>query len=258
MKVADPCGCFPTGRHYPGIAHLLKVRAVGVASEIDAGSAWIDQPIAFVDVETTGRDPAGDRIIELGIVIGRSGEILTRYNWLIHPGRPIPAESTAIHGIKDADVEGKPSFAEVAEEILGCFKGAIPAAYNATFDRSFLLAELERVGMRPHEPPPAMRREVDWVDPLTFARELYKNEESRALGDMAARLGISLEKAHRATDDAEAALQVLYALAKDPRVPRAYGGLIQEQRRLVRQQDEARKFWRKAPAAAPPPTSKPS
>ena len=37
----------------------------------------------------------------------------------------------------------------------------------------------------------------------------------------------------------------LYTFAKDPRVPRAYGGLIQEQRRLLRQQDEARKLWRK-------------
>lgn len=258
MKVADPCGCFPTGRHYPGIAHLLKVRAVGVAVEIDAGSAWIDQPIAFVDVETTGRDAAADRIIELGIVIGRAGKIEESFNWLINPGRPIPKESSAIHGITDADVEGKPAFAEVAEEILSRFTGAIPAAYNASFDRSFLLAELDRVGVRPSSPPPAVRREVDWIDPLTFARELYKSEQSRALGDMAARLGIALENAHRATDDAAAALQVLYALAKDPRVPRAYGGLIQEQRRLVRLQDEARRSWRKAPANPDPKPTKPS
>ena len=67
--------------------------------------------------------------------------------------------------------------------------------------------------MRPEDPPPAMRREVDWIDPLAFARELYKHEDSRALGDMAARLGIALDNAHRATDDAEAALRVLYALA---------------------------------------------
>ncbi|MCC6551985.1 MAG: 3'-5' exonuclease [Polyangiaceae bacterium] len=245
MKVADPCGCFPTGRHYPGIAHLVKVRAVGVAIEIDAGAPWLDQPIAFIDVETTGRDPSSDRIIELGVVLGKGGLIDQRYNWLIYPGRPIPAESSAIHGITDADVAGKPTFPELAGEILACLKGAIPAAYNASFDRSFLLAELERAGVRPPDPPPAMRREVDWIDPLAFAREIYKNEESRALGDMAARLGIALDNAHRATDDAAAALQVLYALGKDPHVPRAYGSLIQEQRRLLRIQDDARRMWRK-------------
>jgi DNA polymerase III subunit epsilon len=244
MKLSDPCGCFPTGRHYPGIAHLIKVRAVGVAAEFDAGAAWVDHPIAFIDTETTGRDPSSDRLIEVGIVRGQGGEV-TRHNWLINPGRPIPKETSAVHGLTDADVEGKPAFAEVAQEILACLAGAIPAAYNAAFDRGFLLAELERAGVRPAEPPPAMRREVDWIDPLTFARELYKHEESRALGDMAARLGIEMVRAHRATDDAEAALRILYTFAKDPRVPRAYGGLIQEQRRLLRQQDEARKLWRK-------------
>ncbi|TKD10004.1 3'-5' exonuclease [Polyangium fumosum] len=245
MKVADPCGCFPTGRHYPGIAHLLKVRAVGVASELDASAPWIDLPIAFLDVETTGRNAAQDRLVEVAVVIGLRGDVVARHSWLVNPGRPIPAESTAVHGIRDEDVAGKPAFAEVANEILATLAGAIPAAYNAVFDRGFMLAELERASVRPENPPPAMRREVDWIDPLTFARELYKHEGSRALGDMAALLGIELVNAHRATDDAEAALRVLYALAKDSRVPRAYGSFIQEQRRLLRIQDEARARWRK-------------
>ncbi len=245
MKLADPCGCFPTGRHYPGIAHLLKVRAIGVASELDASVAWMDLPIAFIDVETTGRSSQNDRLVEIAVVIGERGEITARHSWLIHPGRPIPAESTAIHGIRDEDVADKPPFAEVAMEVLATLRGSIPAAYNAVFDRGFLLAELERASVRPENPPPAMRREVDWIDPLAFARELYKHQGSRALGDMAQLLGIDLVNAHRATDDAEAALRVLYALAKDSRVPRAYGGLIQEQRRLLRMQDEARARWRK-------------
>lgn len=245
MKQTETCGCFPTGRHYLGIAHLIKVRAVGVASEIDAAETWVDCTIAFIDVETTGRDPTADRIVEMGIVIGRAGEVYERYSWLFNPGRSIPKEISDIHGITDADVADKPTFAELAPELLVRLADAIPAAYNATFDRAFFLAELERAGIRPSSPPPAVRREVDWVDPLTFARELYKDEDSRALGDMATRLGIELVKAHRATDDAEAALRVLYALAKNPRLPRAYGGLIQEQRRLYRQQDEVRKLWRR-------------
>jgi DNA polymerase-3 subunit epsilon len=245
MKQTETCGCFPTGRHYLGIAHLIKVRAVGVASEIDAGNAWVDCTIAFIDVETTGRDPAVDRIVEMGIVIGRAGDIVERHSWLFNPGRPIPKEISDIHGITDADVADKPTFAEVAPELLARLGEAIPAAYNATFDRAFFLSELERAGIRPAAPPPAVRREVDWVDPLTFARELYKDEDSRALGDMATRLGIELVKAHRATDDAEAALRVLYAIAKSPKIPKAYGGLIQEQRRLYRQQDEVRKLWRR-------------
>jgi DNA polymerase-3 subunit epsilon len=245
MKLADPCGCFPTGRHYPGIAHLMKVRAVGLASEFDGNGDWVDYPIAFIDTETTGRDSAADRLVEVGIVLGTKGQVTERRSWLINPGRPIPKETSAIHGITDDQVANEKSFADVALEIVEVLRDAIPAAYNAAFDRGFLLAELDRAGVRPLEAPPAMRRDVDWIDPLTFARELYKDQQSRSLGDMAARLGIEMVRAHRATDDAEAALQVLYTFAKDPRVPRAYGGLVQEQRRLLRQQDEARKLWRK-------------
>ncbi len=245
MKVLDPCGCFPTGRHYPGIAHLIRVRAVGVASEIDAETPWLDAPIAFIDTETTGRDPNVDRIVEVGIVLGVGGSVRSRKSWLVNPGFPIPEESASVHGIRDADVADKPSIAEVMPEILAALEGAIPAAYNAEFDRAFFRAELARSNVGAQKLPPAMRREVEWLDPLVFARELYRDEQSRALGEMATRLGITLANAHRATDDAEAALMVLYALAKDPRLPRGYAALLQEQRRLGRLFEEARRFWKK-------------
>jgi DNA polymerase III subunit epsilon len=245
MRVVDPCGCFPTGRHYPGIAHLVKVRAIGCAPEIDSAMPWMECRIALIDVETTGKDPQKDRVIELGIVIGERGEVIERKSWLINPGVSVSAESSAVHGIKDVDLLDKPSFAEVVSEVLSVLEGCVPAAYNAAFDKSFLLAELERASVRPDRPPPAVRREIEWLDPLTFARELHKDEESRALGDMASRLGIQLVKAHRATDDSEAALRVLYAFAKDPRVPKGYAALVQEQRRLGRAQDEVRRMWRK-------------
>ena len=248
MRGGEVCGCFPTGRHYPGIAHLLQVRAAGDAPEFDQAADWVDLPIALLDVETTGRDPQNDRVIELGIVVGRSGAIVRSQGWLIDPGRPIPPESTAVHGITDADVAGKPRFEDIAGEILQALVDAIPAAYNASFDRGFLLAEMRRAGISfamPEIMPPATRDDVEWIDPLAFARELYKNEQSRALGDMAARLGIELTNAHRATDDAEAALRVLYAFASHARMPRAYGALMQEQRRLMRAQEEMRRMWRR-------------
>ncbi|HTJ84642.1 MAG TPA: 3'-5' exonuclease [Polyangiaceae bacterium] len=245
MKVLDPCGCFPTGRHYPGIAHLIRVRAIGVAEEIDAELPWVASTIAFIDTETTGRDPLRDRIVEVGIVLGRHGEVIERRSWLIDPEIPIPEETSAVHGIRDEDVRGKPRFPDVLAEIAAMLEGAVPAAYNAAFDKAFMLAELDRSSDQPEKLPPALRRTVEWLDPLVFAREIYKDEQSRALGEMAQRLGIELERAHRATDDAEAALRVLYALGKDPRLPRGYAALLQEQRRLARLFDEARRFWRK-------------
>jgi DNA polymerase-3 subunit epsilon len=245
VKVLESCGCFPTGRHYPGIAHLIIVRAVGVAIEIEAEAPWVDCLVAFIDTETTGRDPQLDRLVEVGVVLGRHGEVVERRTWLINPGIPIPEESSAVHGIRDADVRDAPTFAEALPEIVNALREAIPAAYNATFDRAFVLSEIARSGLTFDSLPPGLRRDVEWLDPLVFARELYKDEQSRALGEMAQRLGIEIVRAHRATDDAEAALRVLYALAKDPRLPRGYAALLQEQRRLSRTFDEARRFWRK-------------
>ena len=246
MRIVDPCGCFPTGRHYPGIAHLIVVRVVGLADEFHPDEAWGEFPVAFIDTETTGTDPKVDRVIEIGIVVGQHGIVRERYSWLINPGMPIAAEASEVHGITDDDVRDKPSFAEVAEEVVRALGRALPAAYNAAFDRAFILEELGRTGMRFSESPPAIRSDVTWVDPLVFARELFKGQgESRALGAIAERLGVALVNAHRATDDAEAALKVLYALSKDPRMPDTYAALIQEQRRLERLQVEAQRFWRK-------------
>lgn len=246
MKIAEHCGCFPTGRHYPGIAHLLRVRVQGLVEEVDPDAAWIDERIAFLDTETTGTDPRADRIIEVGIVIGRSGEIASRHSWLINPEVSIPQESTDVHGITNEQVADKPTFAQLAPAIVDALRNALPAAYNASFDRRFLHAELARCGYQDENPPPGIRQKIAWLDPLVMAREIYKGRgESRALGAVAERLGIPLDNAHRATDDAEAALKVLYAFAEDPRIPKTYAALIQEQRRLERQQAEAQRFWRK-------------
>jgi DNA polymerase-3 subunit epsilon len=244
----EACGCFPTGRHYPGIAHLLRAVTRGLVEELAAESAWAELPIALIDVETTGTDASVDRVVEIGVVIARGGEIVERRNWLVNPGRPIPKEASDIHKITDEQVKDAPPFAAVVEEIAAMLAGCIPAAYNAAFDRAFLGNEVARasIGAVANAMPPALRRNVEWVDPLVWARELQQGERSRALGEVAARLGIALENAHRACDDAEAALRVMLALGRDVRVPRTYAALVQEQRRLSMAQADERRLnkWR--------------
>jgi DNA polymerase-3 subunit epsilon len=242
--VSEGCGCFPIGRHYAGIAHLIRIQATGIVEGFDAEAPWVGLPIALVDVETTGRDPATDRVVEIGVVTGRAGEIMDRRSWLVNPGRPIPEEVRAVHGISDEMVKDAPSFAELAREIAQAFANHIPAAYNASFDRAFVSAELERAGIERELLPASLAAAVEWIDPLIWARELHKSEKSKALGDVTKRLGIELTNAHRATDDAEAALRVMYAFSKDVRVPKSYAGFAQEQRRLGRLQDEERSRWR--------------
>ncbi len=241
MRAAlDACGCFPTGRHYAGIAHLLRTLTRGLLEEHAADAPWAELPIALVDVETTGRDASVDRVVEVGIALSRGGQIVDRKNWLVNPGIPIPKEASDIHKITDEHVKDAPRFEAIAAEVTAALAGCIPGAYNAPFDKAFLTNEFARAGQ-------ALRKDVEWLDPLIWAREVQQGERSRALGEVAARLGIALENAHRAADDAEAALRVLLTLGRDPRLPASYGALVQEQRRLaMAQADERRLRWRGA------------
>jgi DNA polymerase-3 subunit epsilon len=242
MRIVVDLGCFPTGRHYPGIAHLLRVAALGLAEGFLGEHGVSNLPIVAIDTETTGRDPTTDRVVEVACVRFEGGQITLRKSWLVNPGRPIPKEAFDVHGISDDQVKDAPSFGQILPELLEALAGAIPLAYNAEFDRKQLLSELGRVGA-PASPPPAFQKNAEWIDPLVWARELQKLERSRALAEVAARLGIELANAHRATDDAEAALNVFVKFQEDSRIPKTYGALLQEQRRLARAFENERR-WR--------------
>src|SRR5690606_9787353 len=139
-------GCFPTGRHYPGIAHLMKVVAAGLVEEFDALVPTRELAIVSIDAETTGRDFELDRVVELAFVVFERGEVKKTHSWLINPEREIPAEVIAVHGISNEDVHDKPTFRQLVPEILAALQGLVPLAYNAEFDQTFLLRELQRAG----------------------------------------------------------------------------------------------------------------
>jgi DNA polymerase-3 subunit epsilon len=238
--------CFPTGRHYPGIASRIAAAiqdVEGLADEYDAGRAWTDLPLVVIDFETTGTDATTDRVIEIGMVGFDQGKVTFCEGLLMDPGMPIPEESRAIHGISDEEVAGAPSFAEALPRIVELMQGRVPVAYNAGFDRGFLLAELERVqGVVTEGPlPPAFRQDVVWVDPLVWARETLDKLKRKRLVDVAEHFGVPLEQAHRAAGDAEATGHVLMKLA--PKMPEPYGELVRLQvRYAARQEAEFARF----------------
>lgn len=245
----DVCGCFPTGRHYPGIADLIAEaiqNVEGLCHEFEPGSSWEDIPFVVVDFETTGRDTQTDRVIEVGLVTFDKGRVTSRESLLVNPGIPVPEESRAVHGITDEELAGAPDFAAVMPRVLEVLQGKLPVAYNAAFDRGFLMSEIGRAApkaMTPGDLPPAARDDVVWVDPLVWAREILKELQSRRLGDVTQHLGIPLEQAHRAAGDAEATGRVLLALA--PQMPRIYGELVRLQKRYAAFQDAELAAWKR-------------
>ncbi|MFN2459492.1 MAG: PolC-type DNA polymerase III [Candidatus Velthaea sp.] len=99
---------------------------------------------AFVDVETTGIDAATARVVEVAYQIVRGGAVTATFESLIDPQCGIPPFATAIHGITDAHVHGKPTLAEVAPALVTDCDGAIVVAHNAAFDRRFLTPLAQR------------------------------------------------------------------------------------------------------------------
>ena len=243
----DVCGCFPTGRHYPGIADRMRgdaVRIAGMAHGFAPDAMWADEALAVLDFETTGLDPQTDRVIEIGVACFRRGLLEQSKFWLVHPGIPIPPETTEITGIDDAMVTGAPPFEVAVREVLAFLEGRIPVAYNHFFDSRFFWAEARRAGLstRSQDLPPALSDDGVWIDPLVWARELQKNDKGHKLVDVCARLGVPLETAHRASHDAEAAGRVLLALA--PQMPRRYADLLRVQQRYAASQDLDMAGWR--------------
>ncbi len=105
----------------------------------------ITRPICFFDLETTGINVAKDRIVEISILKvfpdGREEEFTERIN----PTVPIPAETTAIHGISNEDVADKPTFAVRAKDIYDIIKDSDLAGFNSNrFDIPLLVEELLR------------------------------------------------------------------------------------------------------------------
>ncbi|MCA9582904.1 MAG: 3'-5' exonuclease [Myxococcales bacterium] len=245
-STVDICGCFPTGRHYPGIADRIAkavTQVAGLADEFPHDLEWMNASFAVIDFETTGLDPEKDRILEIGIVCFDGGRLSKRHNFLVNPDMPVPEEAKKIHGIGDEELAQAPKFEELFPDIVGHLTGRLPVAYNADFDRRFLRAEFARISWELEDsPPPALRADVIWIDPLVWVRELQKYEKRKKLTDVCERMGIPLEQAHRAAGDAEATGLVLLALGKD--LPQTYSELIRIQTQYAAQQEAEMFSWR--------------
>ncbi|HEV7253925.1 MAG TPA: DNA polymerase III subunit epsilon [Mesorhizobium sp.] len=105
------------------------------------------------DTETTGLEAAADRVIEIGAIelVNRFSTGRVFHHYINPQGRPIHPDAEAVHGIGAAQLQGKPTFPEIAGEFLDFIAGAHLVAHNAGFDIAFINAELKRIGAAPIE-----------------------------------------------------------------------------------------------------------
>lgn len=150
---------------------------------------------AIVDIETTGSYAAGNGITEIAIVTHDGREILSRWETLVNPHRPIPRFIQGLTGITDAMVANAPSFQEVASTIHELLQGKIFIAHNVNFDYSFVKFHLERHGYN---------FDTRKLCTVRLARKIVPGLPSYSLGRLCMSLGIEHRDHHRAMGDAAA------------------------------------------------------
>lgn len=163
----------------------------------------LSRPMAFIDLETTGIQVATDRIVEIAILKVQPDGSQTVKTMRINPERPIPPESSAIHGISDADVANEPTFKDVASSMFKFLFECDLAGFNSNkFDIPLLVEEFDRAGI---EFDVNNRKLIDVQNifhkleqrTLSAAYKFYCNQ--------------SLENAHSAEADIRATFDVLKA-----------------------------------------------
>jgi DNA polymerase-3 subunit epsilon len=178
----------------------------------------LERPLVVFDLETTGTDPARDKIVEIAVLrVEPDGGRQARTR-RINPECPIPPGATAVHGIGDDDVRDEPPFRRVARGLLDLLEGADVAGFNVRrFDLPLLERELREAGL---ELSMKGRRVVDVMT-------IFHRKERRDLSAaVQLYLGREHEGAHGAEADVNATLDVLDAqLERYPDLPRSVDDL---------------------------------
>jgi DNA polymerase-3 subunit epsilon len=160
----------------------------------------LDQPLVFLDLETTGANAVYDRITEVGLIEVSPGRRAVEWSTLVNPGIRIPPTIQTITGITDEMVALAPAFREIAQALIEKLDGKILVAHNARFDYGFLRNEFRRAGLR------YASRVLCTVK---LSRKLFPHESRHNLDALIGRHGIACEARHRALGDARAIWQLM-------------------------------------------------
>ena len=165
------------------------------------------QDYVCLDLETTGLDPKTDKIIEIGAVKVRGGEIVDSFQSFVNPGRILPEKIVELTGICDEDLKDAMSIETVIPKFLefsgnDCFLG-----HSVLFDYSFMKKAVVNLDGK-------NKYEKFGIDTLKISRKHLASLESRKLSYLCAYYGID-QKAHRALGDAMATHFLYQRLLKD-------------------------------------------
>ena len=164
----------------------------------------LQKPLVIFDLETTGLDMVNDRVIQLSYIKVYPDGKEVRGDMLINPEKHIPEVVVQLTGISDADVEGKPTFKQVAAKLNEEFSGCDFAGFNSNFfDIPMLAEEFLRAGI-----------DFDFskcrlIDACTIFKKMERRNLAAAYKFYCGRAMEEDFEAHRADQDTEATYRVL-------------------------------------------------
>ncbi|MDD3404264.1 MAG: PolC-type DNA polymerase III [Hespellia sp.] len=166
---------------------------------VGAGNQTLDDTYVVFDLETTGFSAIKDKIIEIGAVKVKNGEIIDKFSEFVNPRRPIPFHITQLTSITDEMVMEAEDIETLLPQFLEFVGDAVLVAHNASFDVGFIEQNCRYQDIVP---------DFISVDTVALARVLLPTISKYKLNNVAKALNISLENHHRAVDDAGATAEI--------------------------------------------------
>lgn len=154
---------------------------------------------AIIDTETTGGNPAKDRVMEVAILVHDGEKVVDEFSTLVNPEVPIAPFIRSLTGIREEMLTDAPKFEDIAQRILEMTDRNIFVAHNVAFDYGVIRNEFRRLGIR------FERKQLCTVK---LSREILPGMNSYSLGKLCKELGINLEGRHRAYGDAAATTEL--------------------------------------------------
>jgi DNA polymerase-3 subunit epsilon len=190
------------------IAGDSRVTSIGGAVSLtEPGHDPLLEDAVFVvfDLETTGLSAAKDQICELGAVRVRGLEVDDSFQSLVDPRVALPEPIARLTGLREEELRGAPSIAQVLERFLAFAGDDLLVAHNARFDQRFLEQQLlVRHGRRLSVAP---------LCTAALAKRLLEGRRRRVgLASLSDFFGVATQPCHRALPDAEATAEVLINL----------------------------------------------
>ncbi len=162
-----------------------------------------DDEMVVFDIETTGLSNRTCKIIEIGAVKVRCGEVIDRMDIFVDPECPIPEEITRLTSITDDDVRGAPKEREAVEQFLNFAGDSMLVAHNAAFDIGFIRVACERQGFAFGN---------TYLDTVGLSKFVNPDLKNHKLDTIAKYYKLDDFHHHRASDDAEVLSKILFVM----------------------------------------------